>query len=199
MTTTLASGRTTLEEVQEIQHHMYCWGLERTGDPGIAQKIVNCLHESFLLNLTPPHTNHFWPAVPGIRNWRYLCRRQIARLLGWSELIPEGHPDGITEQLNIFLRTKQWPAVNDVNDEGSSKGASRGPIVGQTGDATEPNSQALGQGQGSTRRRIGLTGRRPLRAAPITRRRGRGSHPYTRPCTNWREHMERGPSDDNAP
>jgi hypothetical protein len=65
MVTALASGRATKEDVQEIQNHMYCWSLEKTGSFSTAQKIVNCLDESFLLSLSQPYTNHFWPEVPG--------------------------------------------------------------------------------------------------------------------------------------
>jgi hypothetical protein len=167
MTTALASGRATLAEVQEIQHYMYCWGLEKTGSPLVAQGIVNCLHESFLLSLKQPVTNHYWPTVPGTRNWRYLCRRQIAALLGWSELIPEGHPNGIPSAVNLFLRTKQWPQFLD-EDEGSSSGLGPNQFRLAPTPGALPETQEGERGTGEGRQCLGLTGRR-IRAAPIAR------------------------------
>jgi hypothetical protein len=83
--------------------------------------------------------------VPGTRNWHYLCRRQIGSLLGWTELLSEGHPDGITVELNVFLRTKQWPQILD-DDEGGSSAAGGVEIGRQACKAAWANPSAFGRG-----------------------------------------------------
>jgi len=124
MTTALWAGRATVEEVYLLQDKLFQWALGSSESEAITQKVVNCLQEDFLLSLLQLEDNHHWPANPTTQNWRYLCRRQIARLLRWKKLYPKGHPWGILDFLNKFLQTQHWPTfLDEKTGETSSRGA----------------------------------------------------------------------------
>lgn len=66
------------------------------------------LDDSYLLSLPlPPRV--VLPAVPGPRNLRFLFRRQIASLLGWTERRDEGDHHGFSDSINTFVRDIWWP------------------------------------------------------------------------------------------
>jgi len=113
MTTALNKGRASIDKVRFIQDTLYNWTLEKGVGAEGAQRVVNCLDESFLLVLPALGDKHYWPQNPGTRNWRYLCQRQIARLLGWSDRVEEGQAGGIPIVVEAFLREKQWPVAHD--------------------------------------------------------------------------------------
>lgn len=152
----MSSGRATIEELQEIQDILYAWGLSKAGSELIAQQVVNCLEEAFLLSLPPPVRNHWWPQQPGMANRRYLFHRQVAALLGWTQNIPEGDPAGVPPKVEQSLREKQWPKAHD---ETSSKGD--GSREGAAEEREAPASSNTGA--------RGRPRRTPRRAAPIGR------------------------------
>lgn len=45
------------------------------------------------------------------RGLRFLFRYHCARILGWRERLPEGHPQGFTDKLNHALRFSMWTDV----------------------------------------------------------------------------------------
>lgn len=172
MTTALAAGRATVSEVREIQDILYAWGLSKGGNEKVAQEVVNCLDETFLLSLPTPERNHSWPEHPGPANWRYLFHRQIARLLGWREKKREGHPDGVPPEVERFLREKHWPKVSDeaIGEDNGSKSTITGANT-REGEAAASSNSVGGGSQRSNKRRIA-----PMRAAPIARRTRRTGH-----------------------
>lgn len=86
MATALWAGRATAEEVFRVQDDLFHWALQHGASRVTAQQVVNCLQEDFLLRLPIPEASHDWPEHPGTKNWRYLCRRQIGRLLRCAAL-----------------------------------------------------------------------------------------------------------------
>lgn len=69
MTTALAAGRATADEVFEVQDKLFHWALAKSQNNSTAQKVVNCLQEDFLLRLQAPEEKHYWPSgTPGTRN-----------------------------------------------------------------------------------------------------------------------------------
>ena len=90
-----------------MQVKMFHWTLEKSSCESTAQKVMNCLQEDFFLSLRQPEEQHYWPETPGTRNWRYLCLRQIGRLLGWTVQYPKGDPLGIPAFFDLFICTKQ--------------------------------------------------------------------------------------------
>lgn len=170
MTTALNQGRASKEEVFKVMDFLYHWALGKGKGPAVAQKIVNCLDEQFLLSLPPPHRNHTWPTHTGTRNWRYLFRRQVGVLLGWSQQLPEGHPDGIPDEVNAFLREQQWPTRFDRH-EGSCEARGGNEIEGTSSRECPPPTRAptnrapisAGVAQGRIKKRRPA----PHRRAPI--------------------------------
>lgn len=43
----------------------------------------------------------------------FLFRHHSARILGWRDRVPEGHPHGFSAELNNALRFLLWPDVNE--------------------------------------------------------------------------------------
>lgn len=90
MTTALAAGRATPDEVFDVPDKLWHWAREKGASEATTQLVVNCLQEDFLLSLSEPKSKHYWKLEPGTKNWRYLCCRHIGRLLGWTEQYPKG-------------------------------------------------------------------------------------------------------------
>ena len=93
---------------------------------------------------------------------------RFGSLLGWTELLLEGHPDRITTKLNIFLKTKQWPQTLD-DDKGGSTAIGGSKIGRQACKAVRANPSVFGQGQGGEYSGVGLRipDCRPLKVASI--------------------------------
>lgn len=58
ITTTLSKGRATAEEVHQVLDCLYLWALSKGKGRDVAQKVFNCLDESFLLSLPAPKEKH---------------------------------------------------------------------------------------------------------------------------------------------
>ena len=144
--------RASREEIAAVETLLEVWCVERhraTGEQ--IAKVKSCLREDFLLGLTEPQLRHYFPENPDGRSWRYLFRRQIFRILGVRERLAEGHPDGLPDEINAFIRGKWWPVETD--------------------DTTVSGCNCEGRGRG----RHGATDRRGARPAPYPQRnRGRG-------------------------
>lgn len=46
------------------------------------------------------------------RGFRFLFRHHTARILGWRDRVPEGHPHGFSAELNQALRIQHWPDID---------------------------------------------------------------------------------------
>lgn len=138
MTTALWAGRAMAKEVWELQDQLYHWALGSSDSIFIAQNVVNYLQEDYLLSLLPPEENHHWPSCLSTRNWRYLCRRHITRLLGWKTVYLEGHPWGIPTFLNEFFQTKHWPTFLDEELDQTSSGRVPTSPVNSTATSATP-------------------------------------------------------------
>jgi len=70
----------------------------------------------------------------GTNSWQYLFRKQMTRLLEIVKCLFEGHPIGILDVVNIFLRTEHWPNVTLASlivIAGRGKKSGKGGIVSQ--------------------------------------------------------------------
>lgn len=81
---------------------------DQKATPNTVNACLLLLQESHLLSLPlPPRV--VLPAVPGPRNFRFLFRRQVASLLGWSDRREEGEIHGFSDAINTFVREIWWP------------------------------------------------------------------------------------------
>lgn len=80
---------------------------QRQGDLMVAE-VLRCLDEKHLLSLPLPKGVR-WPEEPIARNFRFLFRRQVAHLLGWTERRVEGEALGFSFAINKGLRFCWWP------------------------------------------------------------------------------------------
>lgn len=80
-------GRPSSEEVAAVSKRLFSWAYEEHKTTiQIARTVSNCLNEQFPLSPPMPWPNHSWPIdVPKAKNWRYLFRRQLGRLMWWRE------------------------------------------------------------------------------------------------------------------
>lgn len=133
----LPGKRASSDELLEIENALQEWAVGRhCATPDVVRKVKLCLQEEFLLGLVEPNSNHFWPANPDGRSWRYLFRRQCFRVLGVHERIPEGHPDGLPAVVNNFIRMRWWPDPDTESGAEASVGPStlkRGVRGGRSG------------------------------------------------------------------
>lgn len=74
----------------------------------MVKEVLNCLDEAHLVSLPLPKGVH-WPARPAARNFRFLFRRQVAHLLGWTDRRVEGEAVGFSFAVNRGLRSCWWP------------------------------------------------------------------------------------------
>lgn len=159
----LREFRASPDEIGAIEKLLETWALEHRGaTPRQVKSLQSCLSEDFLRGLAEPAESHFWPKDPGPNSWRYLFRRQLFRILGVYERLPEGHPSGIPEEVNTFIRTKWWPQTNPENQSSSTP-----EICGRNGGVRRGRGRS---GSDAVRQRYA-----PYPGGPRTRgRRGRG-------------------------
>lgn len=162
-----------------MAQRLYQWAIEdQHANHFVATRVSKCFSEDYLLKLPANFDNHYWPRVPGTKNWRYLFCRQVSALLGWSEVRKEGHPLGIPAFVYTFIRNKHWPKSED--ERGSEEGSERSAQSATTYRVWQ-NQQGL---EPTTRSRTIRSQRRHarLRAQPISRREPRqfaSTNPYT--------------------
>ena len=136
-----SKSRAAEEELHVVSTALATWAISRyKANPEQVKKVTSCLDEAFLLGLAEPQANHYWPADPDGSSWRYLFRRQCFRCVGVYERIPEGHPDGLPNIVNDFIRTKWWPDRNPPRfcKAGSGSG---GPIRGSSARLSTANGR----------------------------------------------------------
>lgn len=103
-----------LQRVREVHGPQFkrelCEWLQQDQGQGelMVAEVLRCLEEVYLLSLPFPKGVQ-WPTNPGPRNFRFLFRRQVARLLGWTERRVEGEANSFSEAVNRGLRVCWWP------------------------------------------------------------------------------------------
>ncbi|KAG0606493.1 hypothetical protein M758_9G145100, partial [Ceratodon purpureus] len=70
-------------------------------------EVLRCQDEKYLLSLPLPKGVR-WPEEPAARNFRFLFRRQVAQLLGWTEWRVDGEANGFSFSINKGLRFCWW-------------------------------------------------------------------------------------------
>jgi hypothetical protein len=76
----------------------------------IQDEVLLCLSEHYLLRRRNEFDTHQWPAHPEPRNWRFLWRRTVARILGWEgPRRTEGSVEGFSPAVNRAIRRMVWP------------------------------------------------------------------------------------------
>lgn len=95
---------------------LYSWARSRGASHLTASRIVGLLSVRWLCAFPTPPRTHRGRGKTEAQWHRYLFRRHCGKLLGWTERLDEGNPEGFSDEVNRLIRERFYP---DSRSEGN--------------------------------------------------------------------------------
>lgn len=116
---------------------LYNWAKDRGASQPQCDRIVGLLTVDWMCNLPLPPRTRRSVGVTDTHWHRFLFRRHVQHILGWTQRLPEGDPAGFSDVVNLLIRTRFYPEANpqrhgETSGGGEDQGsAAEAPTIGE--------------------------------------------------------------------